>query len=301
VWGLVIGLVVGIGGVMVIGRTQAPEYWLIFGGNTDPGDGQGGGLARDQMIAGGWTSADASYQIQWAADIGQGTARVTDESMARAHAVYEERCRNRRCVIAGFSLGTAPANQLSQEVGHAPDATYEFGGPYSATGLFHSKAADHPFVEPWVTAFGGINTDRNVSPGTHALFDTRDPYGNAAPQCYGPGIYALTLDGHRIISRAEASVHVWTGPDGVVNHEAGPPPNGLPASGDGPSAPWAGCPGGNWYSDNETPAAPGPVPGVPGVPDPNATPEAPIPGAPGLPSEVPGAPALPGLPAPPGG
>lgn len=269
-WGKIISfcliaVMIGIGGQLVLGRTQPSPYWIIFGGNTDPNDDDGVG-AREDMIAGGWTTPGNSVQVHWAAAIEQGTARITNESMAEAHAEFDKHCKNKNCIVAGFSLGNSPALQLAAEVGLAPENTYLFGAPQPAPGVFHNAYLDNPVVEPYFVAFSALYTDRPVAAGVQNYYDGRGPYENAAPQCAGPGMYALTLQGHRVITREEAnSSRVWIGPDGVVNHEivAGPPI----VSGADPSPIWAGCPPGGWYSPTDTRANPGPAPGAPGVPD----------------------------------
>lgn len=288
-------LLIGTGLAMVIGRTQPQPFWIIFGGNTDPNDDDGAG-ARQQLIAGGWTTPETSVQVRWAADIGQGTARITDEAMAAGRAAYDEHCSGGRpCIIAGFSLGNSPALQLAADVDLAPENTYLFGAPQPAPGLFHSAAIDNPIAEGWFDTFSALKSDRPVAAGVQNFFHTGDPYANAAPQCNGPGLFALGLDRHIIISRAQADEFVWTGPDGVVNHEAGKvPPPGLPASGADPSAPWAFCPPGGWYSPSVTPVGPGPVPAVPGEPNPGGAAEGELPG--GAPSGVPNVPGVPGAP-----
>lgn len=291
-------LMIGTGLAMVIGRTAPNEFWLIYGGNTDPGDGQGGGLARQQLIDGGWTTPENSFQIQWAADIANGTIQESDAAMAQGKDAIARYCGGRRCIIAGFSLGTSPALQLSAETGGNPSDNYIFGGPAPATGIWHNAWIDNQWVEPAVRTFGRLAPDRFVPAGTQVFFDVRDPYANAAPQCSQP--WALSLDGHRIIRRDEADQHVWTGPDGAVNHEAGyAGPDVLPLSGADPSPIWAGCFLNDWH---KTPNSPGDTPtdtgGGPGGVGSGGTDQSGPPpddsqgGAPALP----GAPQLPGVP-----
>lgn len=279
--GMAFCLFLGMFTAMIIGRTEAGEFWLIYGGNTDPGDGQGNGAARDQMIAGGWTDAEHSYQIHWAADIGGGTVNETDDAMAAGHEAYEKNCHKYRCILAGFSLGNSPALQLASETGHPAGDTYLFGAPQPSSGVWHSQYPDNPFIEPWIQAFGRINPDRTTSAGMQAFYDTHDPYANAAPQCSGPGLFALSVNpGHRIIAKGEANQHVWTGVDGVVMHEAGYVAQpGLPLSGADPSPFWAGCLLNDWKT---TPASPGDQvsePGTVGGPPsmPNGLPSFPMP------------------------
>lgn len=296
-------LLLGLSTAMVIGRTQpTAPYWIIFGGNTDPNDDDGVGARRD-LIAGGWTDEANSVQVHWAAAIEQGTGRITDEAMAEAHREFDAHCGNRACIIAGFSLGNSPALQLADEVGQPADRIYLFGAPQPAPGVFHASSLDNPLAEGWFDTFSGLKTDRPVPAGTLNFYDGRDPYANAAPQCNGPGLFALTLAGHYIISRDQAfGGRIWTGPDGAINHEVvGPPPL---VSGSDPSPFWAACPPGGWYSPSTTPVGPGPVPGAPGQPNPTGaaqgeTPSnapAPLPGG-GLPTSLPSQPA-PGLPGP---
>ena len=235
-----------IAGMMIHDATSAPPFWLVYGGNTDKGDGNGGGMAREQLIAGGWTTPETSYQITWNADIAQGTAAQADAAMPPGKQAFNRFCGGQGgCIIAGFSLGTAPALQLAAETGTAPESTYLFGGPQPSTGIWHQPYADNPFIEPWLAGFGGFKTDRPVPPGTQVFYDTRDPYANSAPQCGGPGLFLLNLQGHYIISREQANgSHIWTGTDGATMHEVGyaPAPWGLPRSGSDPSQPWDFCP-----------------------------------------------------------
>jgi hypothetical protein len=251
---MVFCLCLGTGLALVIGRTQE-AYWIVFGGNTDPGDGDGGGMARDQFVAGGWVDSDHIYQVQWKADISQGATLETNAAMPAAHSAFEAHCHSNRCIIAGFSLGNSPALQLSAEVGQPPSQTYLFGAPQPSTGVFHHYAPDNPFVNPFLQAMGGLNTQRPVSAGMQAF------YANAAPQCTGPGLFALSVNpGHRIITTNEAERHVWTGTDGVVMHEADyQGPQSVPLSGSDPSPLWAGCPISGWQ--NQPGEIPPPVPG----------------------------------------
>lgn len=219
-------------------------FYLVYGGNGDPGDGQGNGAARDQLVAGGWTTYENSYQIQWKADIGQGTENITPEAVANGHVAFNRFCGH-GCVLVGFSLGTVPVLHLSAETGTAPQNTFIFGGPQPSTGVWHQPYVDNPFVEPWLAFFGNFDTNQGVPPGTQVFFDTRDPYANSAPQCGGPGLFAVNTSGHYIVSRDQAySSHIWTAVDGSVIHEVGwqPAPWGLPRSGSDPQQPWDFCP-----------------------------------------------------------
>jgi hypothetical protein len=242
-------------------------FWLIYGGNTDPGDGQGNGAARDQMIAGGWTTPENSYQIQWEANLGSGNNDQVNQAMPQGHDAYARFCGH-GCIIAGFSWGTSPALQLAAETGTPPQNNYLFGGPQPSTGVWHSPYVDNPFIEPWIRFFPP-DPNRFVPAGTQVFYDTRDPYANAAPQCGGPGLFLLNVQtGHYIINRAQANEHIWTGSDGAVMHEAGyqAAPFGLPRSGSDPQQPWDFCPP-NFPAFN-IPAMNGDpgVPALPGVP-----------------------------------
>lgn len=259
-------LLIGCATAIIVGRTApTTPYWIIFGGNTDPNDDDGQG-AREQLIAGGWTTPENSVQVHWAAAIEQGTSRITDEAMAEAHKEYDAHCGNGQCIIAGFSLGNSPALQLAAEVGLAPENTYLFGAPQPAPGVFHNAYLDNPLVEGWFTTFSALKTDRPVAAGVQNFYGIADPYANAAPQCSGPGLFGLNLQDHRIVTKAEADgSNIWTGPDGVVNHEVGQP--GVVVSGSAPSPLWAGCPPGGWYSPSSSPVNAGPAPAVAGGPN----------------------------------
>lgn len=275
-------LLVGTGLALVVGRTAPQLFWIIYGGNTDSGDGNGGGQARDQMIAGGWTDAAHSYQVQWKADIGSGTDTEVPEAVASGRQAVNAHCgggNGNRCVYAGFSLGTMPALGLSAATGHSADLTYLFGGPQPSPGIWHSAYQDNPGVQPWLGLFGKLDPNQVVAPGTHNYFDTRDPYNNAAPQCTGPGLFALSLDGHRIITRGEADAsHQWTGADGVLEFESNyAGPQGLPASGSDPSLPWAGCEGNDWHNTVNSPG--------PQVNPDQPVPDNPVPGGSPIPSQ----------------
>lgn len=296
-------LLLGLSTAMIIGRTQPNVCFVAYGGNTDPGDGAGGGQFKNQLVDGGWAPAEAIFQVTWEASIQNGTIRQTNEAMAAGKEAIAQ-CGGRHVIVAGFSLGTSPALQLAREAGIRPADNYIFGGPAPATGIWHNAWVDNPWVEPAVREFGGLAPDRFVPAGTQVFFDVRDPYANAAPQCSQP--WALTLDGHRVITRAEAEGgHIWTGPDGAVNHEAGyvPQPQ-LPLSGADPSPIWAGCYFNDWHktpnspSDSPTDRGGGPggigsggtdVQGDPGGPSP-----APTPALPGAGQQSPQLPGLPG-------
>jgi hypothetical protein len=254
---------------MIYGRTRPDYTWIVFGGNQDPGDGQCGGGAKDQLVAGGWVDAQHICQVQWKADIGSGTNAEVDQAMPAGKEALKECVSD--CVIAGFSLGSMPALQLSAQTGHSADLTYIYGAPQPSPGIWHDQYEDNPFVETGIEQFGQLKPDRLAPAGTHNYFDGRDPYNNAAPQCSGPGNFALTLDGHRIITRAEADAsRQWTGTDGVLEFEVvAPPPI---SSGADPSPFWSGCEFGDWHN---TPNSPGPQtnpdqpfgkPSLPGIP-----------------------------------
>lgn len=290
-------IMIGASLALVIGRTQPPPtFWIVFGGNTDPGDGNGGGLARQQLIDGGWVDDQHVFQVTWNAHIEQGTKADTSGAMAAGRAAYDEHCGSgNRCIIAGFSLGTMPALELSKEAGADPGSNYIFGGPEPATGIWHDQYTANPFVDPGLQEFGQFDTGQFVPAGTQVFFDTRDPYANAAPQCSIP--YALTLDGHRIVTKGEADgSHQWTGPDGALNHEVGyVAPPGLPLSGSDPSPVYAGCDLNDWKNNPNGQLGGGglPIPGGSPIPSSGGN----MPAVPGLPSGVPTG--VPGVPAPP--
>lgn len=280
-------IMIGAGMALVIGRTEAPAFWIIYGGNTDPGDGNGNGLARQQFIDGGWTSPENSFQVTWKADISSGTNQEVKDAVPAGVSAVNEFCKSRTCIYAGFSLGTMPALALSKETNHPAELTYLFGGPQPSTGIWHNQYLDNPGIQPWLGLFGQLDANQVVAQGTKNFYDTRDPYNNAAPQCSGPGLFALTLDGHRIIRKDEADQHVWVGTDGVEMHEANyTGPIGLPASGADPSQFWAGCELNDWHN----------TPNSPGAQTNPDDPKAIIPGGSPIPSQEGNMPQIPGLP-----
>lgn len=221
---------------------SAPPFWIVFGGNQDPGDGNGGGNAASEFVRLGWTSAGRIYQVKYSADVAHFEAS-TQAAVEPGIAAYKKFCGN-GCVIAGFSQGTDAAIELSSRVGNPAGNLYLFGGPHASTGLWHHPVVDHPLVDFWLNTFG-FSTGRVPPAGAHNYFKTRDPYNNPAPQCVGPGLYALAVSEHVVVG-PDWAAKVWTGPDGVDMHEAGyVPPPGLPFSGsDYPPVVWQGCPPG---------------------------------------------------------
>lgn len=286
VFSLIIGCVLVlsgcIAGLMIKDARSQEPFWIIYGGNQDKGDGNGGGMARDQLVAGGWTTYENSYQVTWNADIGSGTAVQTDAAMPAGRAAIDLFCGH-GCIVAGFSLGNSPALQLSEEANIAPENTYLFSAPQPSTGIWHAQFLDNPLIEPWVQQFGGLKTDRAVRPGTMVFYDIRDPYANITPQCQGPGLFVMTLAGHYIITHQQAvESRVWTGEDGAIMHEVGyVNPTSLPASGSDPSQPWAFCAENDWHVTFNNPGGSSPIPALPGD----------------IPTEIPTA--VPGVPTPP--
>jgi hypothetical protein len=185
--------------------------------------------------------------------------------MAAGHAAFDEHCHVNHCIIAGFSLGNSPAIQLASEVGVSSDL-YMFGAPQPSTGVFHNPWVHNPLVQFWTDWVGGLDQNQVAPGGSSAFFDTRDPYANGGPQCGGPGWFGINIQGHYIISRGQADEHVWTGPDGVIMHEASyVAPPGVPLSGSDPSPIWAFCPP-QAQSLTQLPMVPSGMPQVPGVP-----------------------------------
>lgn len=276
-----------IAGMMIHDSRSDTPIFIAWGGNGDPGDGNGGGFFKDQLVAGGWAAPEDVFQVTWNAAIQQGTIQQADAAMAAGEAAWNNLCTGSRpCINAGFSLGNSPALQLTDRLGISSSNTYLFGAPQPSTGIWHNQWVDNPWIEPAVRMFGQLAPDRFVPSGTQVFFDARDPYANSAPQCSQP--WALTLDGHRVIGRGESQQRVWTGVDGAVMHESNyPGADVLPLSGNDPSPVWAGCYLNDWHS---TPNSPGV-----GPEDSNRY------GAPGVPTDAPGLPGggeMPSVPTP---
>lgn len=237
-----------------------PPFWIIFGGNTDTGNGSGGGAARDQMIAGGWTSPERSFQVTYQANTGEPRG-TRGSAVGPGDEAYWKYCSN-GCIIAGFSQGAVEAIELRERVGAPPGNLYLFGAPQPESGIWHHPVLENPNVEVWIKLYG-FRDNIPVPAGANAFYDTRDPYANAAPQCVGPGLFALTLDGHYIVP-ADAAFNNWVDANGVNMHEVGyqPAPGGLPRSGSDPSQPWDLCPFNDWHDHESLPPGlpPGSVP-----------------------------------------
>lgn len=257
-------LLIGTGLSLIIGRSQT-EYWIVFGGNGDPGNGNGDGFARGDFVRGGWIDNGHIFQVTWQADILANTRLETNAAMAAGHAAYDAHCRLNRCIIAGFSLGNTPAIQLASEVGLPTGQLYNFGGPQPSTGVFHNPFVRYPGVMFWTDTVGGLDQNQVPPAGSQAFYDTHDPFANGAPQCAGPGWFGIFPQGHYIISRGQANEHVWLGPDGVVMHEANYVPQpGVPVSGSDPMPWWSLCPIN--FQPVQIPTIPPGMPPVPGVP-----------------------------------
>lgn len=217
----------------------APPMWIAFGGNTDPGDGNGGGGFASELVRLGWTSADRVFQVQYPADVGH-MEQSTQAAMGPGADAIKKFC-NQGCIVAGFSQGTDPAVRVAAANGIQANNVYLFGGPMVSTGIWHSPAVDHPLVEFWLNTFG-FPTNTVPAAGSHFYYNSRDPYANAAPQCYGPGLYALDVGQHVVVG-PDWPTKNWVGSDGVDMHEFGyVAAPGLPLSGSDPSPLWAGCP-----------------------------------------------------------
>jgi hypothetical protein len=189
--------------------------------------------------------------------IGTGLAVI----VGRSQTEYDAHCKIYHCIIAGFSLGNAPAIQLASETG---GSLYMFGAPQPSTGIFHNPYVHNPLVIFWTDYVGGLDQNQVAPNGAQAFYDTHDPYANAGPQCGGPGWFGINSNGHYIISRAQASEHVWTGPDGVFMHEANYVAQpGVPVSGSDPRPWWSFCPPEQLTQLPTVPAGMPPVPGVP--------------------------------------
>lgn len=233
-------VLIGVGGQMILGRTQVTTV-LAFGGNTDHSS-QG---FVDQLNSTGRSSGFKVIPVAYNADIAQGQASI-DDGVAKGQAAWNENCAS-GCEVWGFSWGTEVALQLAGKLGLGGGSISIFGGPQPATGIWHHYAVTSgvpPWqVEFWLNAFGKLPTSTIPPAGTKAFFGSRDPYANAAPQCSNPSaLFALSLDDHRIFP--PGGERIWTDRFGVEIHEwqTGP----TVASGADPSPIWQGCPWFDW-------------------------------------------------------
>lgn len=280
-WGKIVAfamvaVLIGVGGQLVLGRTQPPKV-LAFGGNTDHSS-QG---FVDQLNATGRSSGFQVVPVAYNADIGQGQASI-DDGVAKGKAAWEaNNCASNGCELWGFSWGTEVVLQLAAQLGVGGNRIQIHGGPQPATGIWHhySVVSGVPpwQVEFWLNAFGrGLPTNTIPPAGTKAFFGSRDPYANMAPQCSNPtALGAMSLDDHKIFP--PGGERIWTDRFGVEIHEWQTSP--LVASGADKSPFWQGCPWFDWNQSESFDFSSGGVPGmfVPAPPEPGQQP-IPLPG-----------------------
>jgi hypothetical protein len=226
-------------------RSQGP-MWIVFGGFQDPGDGQGGGGFADQLASNGWAARDRIYQVQYTADVFHMEAS-TQEAMPGGQDAYGRLC-SEGCIISGFSQGSNPAIELSIRTGHPGNRVYLFSGSEAATSIWHHYFLNDPPIEKWLQDLG-FSTNRVPKPGTKHFYHQDDVYANVAPQCSRVETiwYMIGSIGrvHHVMNPNE-NFKVWTGPDGVENHEAGGDESPLTISGKDSPQPGYGCPPDGW-------------------------------------------------------
>lgn len=240
---ILVGCVAGM--VIHDARSQGP-MWIAFGGFQDPGDGAGNGAFADQLASSGWAPRNRIYQVQYQANVMR-MEESTQTAMPGGVDAYNRLCDD-GCIISGFSQGTNPAIELSIRVGHPGNQVYLFSGSEPATAVWHHYLLKEPWVEQWLQSMG-FSTDRIPKPGTKHFYHQDDVYADVAPECSNVEaiIYMIGSIGrvHHVMNPNE-HFDVWTGPDGVENHEAGADDNPLTVSGKDSPQPGYGCPPDGW-------------------------------------------------------
>lgn len=241
VFGMLIGCAAGF---LTIDSRAETETWIIFGGNTDKtadayyGQLNSTGQIREQNIV----------KIEYKADVAQMEAS-TQDALPKGVAAWNKWCSHgQACQIRGFSQGSDPAIAVASAVG-APNRSTRViieGAPQPSTGVWHHFYPDHPWVEPFLQD-AGFPTNRVPPAGSENFYDQDDPYANLAPQCLNGGAIGsmwVTLNIAHVVQNPAAHHEVWTGPDGVINHEFNAARNPVTVSGrDGQLL---GCPPQGW-------------------------------------------------------
>lgn len=235
-----------VAGMIIHDARSQPPMWIVFGGYQDPGDGTGGGAFAEQLASNGWAARDRIYQVRYEANVFR-MEDSTQTAMPGGMDAYTRLCSD-GCIISGFSEGSNPAIELSIRVSHPASQVYLFSGSEPATAIWHHYFLNDPPIEKLLQDMG-FSTNRIPKPGTKHFYHQDDVYSDVAPQCsrLDAIIYMIGSIGrvHRVMNPNE-HFDVWTGPDGVENHEAGADENPLTVSGRNSPQPGYGCPADGW-------------------------------------------------------
>lgn len=244
VWCLILGLVVGVGTSIIIGRTQIPKV-LAFGGNGDNCAVQ----FIDQLNATGRSSGYNVIPVCYDANTGH-MAASGEDGKNQGLVIWNEQCAG-GCGIWGFSNGTEAAIRLAAAVGLPSDKLMLFGGPQHAAGIWHHwgvVSGFPPFQVSFWLDVSGFPTGTMAPAGAKVFFNAGDPFADAAPQCGNPAALG-GLNGNAHAVPPQGSGRVWVDRFGLEIHEFGSLP--TVASGADPSPIWQGCPWFDWNRSEE--------------------------------------------------
>lgn len=209
---------------MAVASAASPLTLIVIGGNSDPTSAQA--IATMQQL--GWIPAGAQViPINYNANVFNTDAAIADGA-PKIVAAYNQYCQGvNPCELHGVSLGStvlaAAEDQLP--VPNANTRVVLHNSPVPDTGIYHSLAPSNPLFQPILSTLGVFPSQTPVAPaGTEHWYNQDDPYANSAPQCYNAAAISSMLPlyepgGSHNITPPSGATYVWTGPDGVINHE----------------------------------------------------------------------------------
>jgi hypothetical protein len=220
---------------------------------------------EQQMQAQGWIPRNVNVvKITYLADAFQGelsTAQGADEIVKAYTAAH---CGGAApCELHGASLGANPAIRASRRLGQQdpPKAFTKVVlhiAPNPATGAWHSLNND-TLIDAFDQFSAGVPIKEIPTKGMEHWYHQDDYAANKAPQCFNDQAilyqgWAFRFGGAHLIQPKNGVHDVWTGPDGVINHEFGAAASPLTVSGNSPR-PNLTCPEppGVWYQGIPTP------------------------------------------------
>jgi hypothetical protein len=231
-------------------RPLPPLTMILVGGHRDT---SGSGIEASLRVAGWIPKSPARtnvVKIAYLADATRGEQSTADAT-AKIVAAYNTNCLGgNKCELHGTSAGTNPVIRASHQLG-LPNGNTKVvlhGSPNPLTGAWHSVNNESfvDFLDPFSASFTVKEFPR---PGMEHWYHQNDYAANKAPQCFNNAaiLYmgvVFTRGVH--LPQPKNGVHdVWTGPEGVINHEFGAAASTLTVSGNSPVKPT--CPAEGWY------------------------------------------------------
>jgi hypothetical protein len=230
---------------------QPTLTWILVGGHGDP---TGSGIDGELFRLGWYPKGKINkVQIAYLADATKGDQSTAEGSEAILKA-YNANCKTgAKCEIHAVSGGGNPAIRFANQLGLPNPNNPNFklvlhAVPNTLTGAWHSLN-NQSFLDAFDPYSASYTVKEVPRPGTEHWYNQDDYVANKAPQCFSNAalLYmagAFNSGVHRIQPKAGAH-DVWTGPDGVINHEYGAAATQLTVS--GRSAVKPTCPD-PWYS-----------------------------------------------------